>query len=259
MVLTLVGFLLVAAVLLIRWLLLLLHLLVELLSLSFLLALGEVLLLGGRRHPAIDLGDVEWDMLVLDGLARAVSSLCSGLLDKLEDLSSWQALRGARMHNLRERLAIVLEPELLPDQFVLIGDHKIELLHHAAATCLNEVLLLLDIQIVIEVILHVVVGGLLLGVHGRSRVIFVYKLLLILPTVLGGCNVAATLRWVVVYTYKLGQVVHDIVFIQVVLQFDQVLVNLVKDVPVVVARPARAAAARLLHLLVVVLETIVLV
>ena len=107
--------------------------------------------------------------------------------------------------------------------------------------------------------MNVIVSGLLLRVGGRSWVTFVYKLLLDLPTVFGGRTIAPILRWVVVYTYKLGQVVHDIVFIQVVLQLDQVLVDLVEDVPVVVARLAGAASVRLLYLLVVVLEAIVLI
>lgn len=119
-----------------RLLFLLLHLLLELLSLSFLLTLGQALLvcvgkLALRLCCSID---VAASHLVLgNGLGVRQASLSACILDVLEDLRRIEALRAVLVDDLGQRLAIIFEPELLPDQLILVRDHQIELLHHGIA------------------------------------------------------------------------------------------------------------------------------
>ena len=121
------------------------------------------------------------------------------------------------MDYLRQRLAVVLEPELLPYQLVLIGDHEIELLYHAAATRLAEVLLLVvDIQITIYSILIIIIWRLLLEIDGSASVGFACQLLLRLADASGSCTIAGILDRTFIYIYEFGEVVHDVVFIQVI-------------------------------------------
>lgn len=56
-----------------------------------------------------------------------------------------------------------------------------------------------------------------------------------LACILGSRALAALLVLVIVYAYKFGQVVHYVVFIEVVLEFYQVFVDFIQDVTVIVA------------------------
>lgn len=99
-------------------------------------------------------------------------------------------------------MSIVLEAELLTDQFILVGDDKVELLHHAVAGRLAHEIRLLIVHVIGEVVLNVILR--LFRIDGARGVIFANELLLQITILFGGRSVcAAALRWVIVYIYKL--------------------------------------------------------
>ena len=103
------------------------------------MALCQILILGicGGYHTTVSCRSIWLSLLVQIGLRFSEATLCTNFLDELEDLGGRKSLGGTGVHDLRERLAIVLEPKLLSYKLVLIGNYEVELLDYVVAASTN--------------------------------------------------------------------------------------------------------------------------